>query len=70
MAIAAEERDAVAGLYARLAQGTREAADAIGHLRVGISIVIANDRGAMRILLRRVTQETQGREWNIHSALA
>ena len=70
MAIAAEERDPLAGLYAGLAQSSRQAADAIGHLRVGISVVIANNGGAVGILLHRVTQETQGREWNIHSALA
>ncbi len=66
MAIAAEESDAIAGLDAGLAQSAGETADAVGHLRVGIPIVIADDSDAARILLRRVAQETQWREWNIH----
>ena len=66
MAIAAEESDAIAGLNASLAQSTGETADSFGHLRVGEAVVIADDGGAARILLRRVTQETQWREWNIH----
>jgi hypothetical protein len=66
MAIAAEESDAIAGLDASLAQSTCEAADSFGHLRVGEAVVIADDGGAAGILLRRVTQKTQWREWNVH----
>jgi hypothetical protein len=70
MAIAAEERDAIAALYARLTQSAGKTADAVGHLRVCKPFLIADDSRAARILLRRVTQETQRREWDVHSALA
>jgi hypothetical protein len=66
MAIAAEESDAIARPDAGFAQSTGETADSLGHLRVGEAVVIADDGGAARILLRRVTQKTQWREWNVH----
>jgi hypothetical protein len=66
MAVAAEKSDAIAGLDAGMAQSAGETADSIGHLRVGEAVVIADDGGAAGILLRRVTQKTQWREWNVN----
>ena len=66
MTIATKERDALARLNASLTQSARQATGSLGQLRVRETIVIAHDRGAARILLRRVPQKTQRREWNIH----
>src|SRR5208283_3588343 len=69
MAIAAEKRYAIAGFDPGLAQRAGKTADSFSHLRVGVAVVIADGGRAAGILLRRVTQETQWSEWNIHGLL-
>jgi hypothetical protein len=58
MAIGAEESNAIAGLDAMLAQGTRKTADTIGKLRVRKPVVVADHGGPAGKLLPRVAKET------------
>jgi hypothetical protein len=66
MAVHAKERDTVTGLYTACAQRARQSSRAVGKFRVSEAEVSANDGGSAGILLLRVSQTAQGRQWNIH----
>ena len=66
MAITTKERNALARLNASLTQSACQATGSLGQLCVREPVVIAHDGGSAGILIHRVTQKTQRREWNIH----
>src|SRR5947207_15135601 len=66
MAIGAQEGHAVAALHSCLAYGPCKAADALGKLRVSITVLTANYGQLRWKLLLRVSQETNRSKRNIH----
>src|SRR6516164_3614029 len=66
MAVGAEKRDAVAGLDTCLSQGAGKPANPLGELGVREPFFSADDGGALRVLLLRVTKEADWRQRYIH----
>jgi hypothetical protein len=64
--IGAKECHAVAGLYPRLPQRSRQTSRALGKFGIGKSLLIANHRGSAGVLLLRVAKEAQRGKGNVH----
>src|SRR5215813_11485391 len=69
MTIAAEKRDPIAGLDSHLLDGAGQPCRAVGELRVGQTMLAADDSSLVRILLAGVAKKPNWSQWNVHDGL-